>query len=194
MWVIFHVSGVQYLKCLISLLHHKTVYLKMQAHPPLCCVCPFLLSSGRQAHQPWTESASAPCACVSSFWTSVSERARQRAFPPPCLLATRTITRVINNLNPTCTMQRYNFRNYSELRPNRHLRICCCYWGKKGKYCFGSKKGEGEVEARERRRQTLSLTGVFQLRKSFLALSQEPVNHRSRERVVHDPCQKLQGD
>lgn len=97
----------------------------------------------KQAHQPWTVSAGAPCAGVSSFRTSMAERARQRAFPPPRLLATRTITRVINNLNPTCIMQRYNFRNHSEPRPNRLPRHVLLLLEGKGKYCFGSKKGEG---------------------------------------------------
>lgn len=162
MWVIFHVSRVQYLKCLIGLLHHKAVYFKIQAHPPLCFGMSLLLSSWRQAHQWWTVSASTPCACVSSFWARNEHVWKKpgRESPSsslPChldLWTKTTTTKVINNnQNSMCTMQRYNFCRYTELQPNCHPRTCCCYWGRgKGMSLWlkeggGRGAGQGEEEA-----------------------------------------------
>lgn len=191
MWVIFHVSRVQYLKCLIGLLHHKAVYFKIQAHSPLCFGMSLLLSSWRQAHQWWTVSASTPCARVSSFWArnehvwkEPGRESPSSSLPchPDLLTTTTTTTKVINNnQNTMCTMQRYNFCRYTELQPNCHPRTCCCYWGGgEGNVTLAQRRGRKRCRPRRGGGRTLSLAGVFQLRKSFLTLSKEQVNHRNR--------------
>lgn len=162
MWVIFHVSRVQYLKCFIGLLHHKAVYLKIQAHALLCFCVSFLFSSWRQAHQWWTECQPTPLVPLchhSELGRSTSEKAGQRTLPPPpyhhpnLVTATTTITKIMNNNQTSmCTVQRYNFCGCVELPPNSYPRLCCCYWGKKGmlvclKEGGGRCGGEGEEEA-----------------------------------------------
>ena len=73
------------------------------------------------------------------------------------------------------TKHTYNFCSYPVLQPKSHPHLCCCYWGEEGTL-LGLKERGGRGGGKGR---TLSLTGVFQLRKSFLTRREEPVSQRN---------------